>query len=129
MPKGYPNPKPEDVNISVVAASLEDVQREPDQMHQFIEPPKLVTMKLERHYVPRGAFEIVGYHKPEVKKKTATGDWKVVEPEEFVEGEACPPPNPGVGYPNKIWASTVIRVPVEEGKTMQRLGIAARDFD
>lgn len=118
MPKGYPNPKPETVSPVIVAATVRDIER-----------PTMIAMKLERHYVPRGEFEIVGYHKPEVKKKTATGDWKVVEPEEFVEGEACPPPNPGVGYPNKIWASTVIRVPEEEAKTMHRLGIAARNFD
>lgn len=118
MPKGYPNPKPEEVSPVIVAAVAEQIDK-----------PKLIAMKLERHYVPRGEFEIVGYHKPEVKKKTSTGDWKIVEAEEFVEGEACPPPNPGVGYPNKIWATTVIRVPEEEARTMQRLGIAARDFD
>ena len=122
MPRGIPNPKTEDVNIAVVAAAVQQVEKQ-------AEKPRLVSMKLDRHYVPKGEFEIVGYHKPEVKKKTSTGDWKVVEPAEFVEGEACPPPNPGVGYPNKIWATTVIRVPEDEARNMQRLGIAIRDFD
>jgi len=118
MPRGIPNPKPEEVNPVIVAAAVEQIDKS-----------KLIAMKLERHYVPKGKFEIVGYTKPEVKKKTATGDWKVVEAEEFIEGEACPPPFHGVGYPNKIWASTVIRVAEAEAREMQRLGIAARDFD
>ena len=120
MPRGIPNPKPEEVNIAVVAAVAKEIEQE---------PVKLVAMKLERHYVPKGQFEIVGYTKPEVKKKTVTGDWKVVEPEMFMEGEPCPPPFHGVGYPNKIWATTVIRVPEAEAREMMRLGIAARDFD
>lgn len=88
-------------------------------------PVKMVAMKLERNYRPAGAYEIVGYLKPEVKKKTAAGDWKVVEPEQFIAGEPAPPMFPGVGFENKIWANTTIKVPEDEARVMRKAGIAS----
>jgi hypothetical protein len=91
--------------------------------------PKLVAMKLLRHYRPVGDYEVVGYLKKEVTKKFPDGQIKVVEPEEFIPGEKAPPPFPGVLNENKVWAGTTIKVPEDEGKTMKRHGIAERDFD
>ena len=93
------------------------------------EPVKMVAMKLERHYHPRGDYEIVGYMKPEVKKKQPKGEFKVIEPEEFISGEQAPAPFPGVVSTGKVWASTTIKVPEDEAKAMKRLGIAERDFE
>lgn len=92
-------------------------------------PVKMVAMKLERHYRPAGPYEIVGYLKPEVKRKTATGDWKVVEAEEFIAGEPAPAPFPGVGYDSKVWARTTIKVPEDEARTMRKLGIGSVELD
>jgi hypothetical protein len=93
------------------------------------EPVKMIAMKLERHYRPLGDYEVVGYLKPEVKRKLPSGEFKVVEPEEFIEGEQAPAPFPGVVSTGKVWASTTIRLPEAEAKNIMRLGIAARDFD
>lgn len=92
------------------------------------EPVKMVAMKLERHYRPAGAYDVVGYLKPAVTKKMPSGEMKVIEPEEFIPGQAAPPPFAGV-VSNKIWAGTTIKVPEDEAKVMKRLGIAERDFD
>jgi hypothetical protein len=48
--------------------------------------------------VPRGTYEIVGYLKEAVKRKDAAGNWKIIEPEEFIEGEMKPHQSPGVGF-------------------------------
>jgi hypothetical protein len=90
---------------------------------------KMVAMKLERHYCPLGDYEVVGYLKPEVKRKLPSGEFKVIEPEEFIEGEQAPAPFPGVVSTGKVWASTTIKLPEAEAKNIMRLGIAARDFD
>lgn len=91
--------------------------------------PAMVTMKLLRHYVPRGPFEIVGYQRNAVTVKDAAGRMHELEPATFVKGEMMPPLHPGTGYPNKIWAGTVLRVPDEEARDMRAKGIAERDFD
>jgi hypothetical protein len=110
-------------------------ERQPVEAIDVIEAPaiapvKMVAMKLLRHYRPAKAnFEIVGYTKAAVSKKMPNGEMKVVEPEEYITGEQCPPPFAGVVSTGKIWASTTIKVPEDEGKTMKRLGIAERDFE
>ena len=93
------------------------------------EPVKMVAMKLDRHYRPHGEYEVVGYLKKAVTKKFPDGQIKVVEPEEFIPGEKCPPPFPGVINESKIWAGTTIKLPEVEAKHIARLGIASRDFD
>lgn len=106
MPRGIPNERPEPAETGA-----------------------MIAMKLERNYQPSGAFELVGYHKPEVKRKDAAGREIVVSPEEFIEGEMAPPPYPGVGFDGKVWASTVIRLPEEEARRVQKQKIGIRDFD
>lgn len=87
---------------------------------------KLVPVILTKNYAPSGKFEIVGYLKEAVKRKDAAGNWKIIEKEEFIEGEMKPHPSPGVGYPGKVWAGTHIRLPVDEAKTVVAKKIAER---
>lgn len=119
MPKGVYERQP--------AEALEPAGRDGPEQFPAI---KMVAMKLLRHYKPAGAnFEVVGYTKAAVSKKMPNGEMKVVEPEEYIVGEQCPPPFAGVISTGKIWASTTIKVPEDEAKTMKRLGIAERDFE
>lgn len=92
-------------------------------------PVPMAGMKLLKHYRPMGEYEIVGWHKPAVIEKK-NGTDVIVEPAEFVKGETAPPPMPGVGGMSpKVWAGTVIKLPVEEAKRAQKLGIAERGFE
>lgn len=84
---------------------------------------KPVRMELLRNYVPINLLGVVGWQKPAVMKKNAAGQMVEVEPAEFVPGEK-PAPYPGAGFPNKIWAGTVIEVPEDEAKRMRSLRIA-----
>lgn len=105
-------------------------------------PVKMVPIRLHRHYRPRDGFEVVGWHRPEKSIKRPDGQMMVVEKAEFVtevdedEGsetygkiKPAPSPLPGAGTGGKIWASTVIRVPVAEAKTMQKAGIGAVEIE
>ncbi len=109
MPKGYPNPKP---------------------VEQPEAPVPLRAVKLLRNYRPMGNYEIVGWHKPAVEKKLPSGKVEEVEPSEFISGSMAPAPVAGaVGFANKIWANTVIRLPIDEAKTVVRQQIGALEFD
>lgn len=121
MPRGIPNAKP-------LSPVLDPDGNPPSNEAPAM--PKMVAMKLLRHYCPASPnFEIVGYTKAAVSKKMPNGEMKVVEPEEYIPGEQCPPPFAGVVSTGKIWSSTTIKVPEDEAKTMKRLGIAERDFE
>lgn len=100
--------------------------KEPD-----MSPPetKLFPVLLSKNYVPIGEYEIVGYLKEAVKRKDAAGNWRIIEPEEFISGVMKPHPSPGVGFPNKIWAGTKIRLPVDEAKSVIAKNIAERADD
>ena len=89
-------------------------------------PPvgKLKAMELKRNYRPMGGYEIVGHTMPEIKRKNAIGIMEVVQKQAFVAGDMAPPPVPGVTIGGKVWAGTVIRVPIDEAKTMRAAGIA-----
>lgn len=116
MPKGVYERKPKEDIMS------EPVKAEPVKA----EPEKMFPVKLNKNYAPRGKYEIVGYLKPEVKRKTAAGTWLIVEKEEFVEGEGKPAPYPGVGFDGKIWAGTHIRLPLDEAKQLVAKKLAER---
>lgn len=92
-------------------------------------PVKLVTVKLLRNYRPAGAVEIVGYHKPAVMIRNVAGKEVEVSPSVFVEGEVAPPPQAGVGFATKLWAGTVIRLPVDEAKRVKANGIGEIEID
>ena len=91
-----------------------------------VQPSKLFPVLLTRNYQPAGTYEIVGYLKEAVKTKDAAGNWKVVEKEEFIEGEMKPHQYSGVGFPGKIWAGTTIKLPVDEAKSVVAKKIAER---
>lgn len=104
------------------------------------ESVKMFPVTLNKNYVPMGTYEIVGYLKEAVKRKDAAGNWKIVEPEEFIKGEMKPHQSPGVGYGAmqmkdgtmvnaKIWAGTQIKVPVDEAKYVVSKKIAERADD
>ena len=90
---------------------------------------KMVPMKLLKNYRPKGAYEVVGWHRPELKRKDAAGQPLIVQKAEFVKGEAAPSPYPGVGFPDKIWAGTVVRLTEDEAKTVKRALIGDIEFD
>jgi hypothetical protein len=85
---------------------------------------KTVAMELKRHYVPRNLRGIVGYQKEAIVRKGPDGRMMTVEEAAFIEGEAKPAVYPGSGFPNKIWAGTVIEVPESEAKDMRTKKIA-----
>jgi len=98
---------------------------------------KLFPVVLTKNHVPASEYEIVGYLKEAVKRKDAAGNWRVIEPEEFIQGEMKPHQSPGVGFGEmimkdgkkinaKIWAGTTIKVPTEEAKYLVSKKIAER---
>jgi hypothetical protein len=122
MPRGIPNVKitePADFDNAV-----RDIMAE-----KAAEQPKMVRMTLKRHCRPNEGYEIVGYNRPEIKHKGPDGRAVVVQSEAFIEGEAAPPPIPGVTITGKLWAGTVLRVPDDEARMMRKAGIADVDID
>ena len=104
------------------------------------EQPKMFPVMLAKNYVPRGQYEIVGYLKEAIKQKDSAGNWRVIEPEEFVKGEMKPHNTPGVGYGEmtmkdgsivnaKIWAGTHIKLPLDEAKNLVSKKLAERVDD
>lgn len=98
---------------------------------------KLFPVVLTKNYVPMGDYEIVGYLKAAVKRKDAAGTERIIEREEFIEGEMKPHNSPGVGFGEyidekgrktnaKIWAGTTIKLPIEEAKSLVAKKIAER---
>lgn len=113
MPKGVYDRKPKEI---------------PNMASENTAPPaeKLFPVLLTKNYAPDCKYEIVGYLKEAVKRKNAAGTWKIVEPEEFVKGVMKPHNSPGVGFPNKIWAGTTIKIPLDEAKRLLSLKAAER---
>ena len=119
MPKGVYERKPKEI---------------PDMAS---EPAKLFPVLLNKNYVPKGEYEIIGYLKEAVKVKNAAGKEEIVEQEKFIEGEMKPHVSPGVGYGAiekdgkvlvnaKIWAGTHIKLPIDEAKHLVSKKIAER---
>ena len=87
---------------------------------------KLFPVRLLKNYRPAGEYEVVGYHRKEKTQKDTTGKMIVVQEAAFMEGEVAPPPYPGVGFDTKVWADTVLRLPIEEAKKLVGKNLAAR---
>lgn len=111
MPKGIYERKPKEPDMSPPDAP---------------KPDKLFPVRLLKNYRPEGNHEVVGYHRPEKRQKDTTGKMVVVQEAAFIEGEIAPPPFPGVGFDTKVWADTVLKLPMEEAKRLVRLNLAAR---
>lgn len=104
------------------------------------QPSKLFPVLLIKNHVPKSEYEIVGYLKEAVKQKDAAGNWRIIEPEAFIEGEMKPHQSHGVGFGEavmkdgtkvnaKIWAGTTIKVPLDEAKFVIAKKIAERADD
>jgi hypothetical protein len=120
---------PESDRDAIQASVSVSAEPEAFELYGAMPAGKLKAMELKRHYRPQGAFEIVGHTRPEVKKKNTAGVMEVVSPAKFIDGEMNPPPVPGVVHTHKIWAGTVIRVPVDEAKAMRVAGIAEASLE
>ncbi|MGD9725264.1 MAG: hypothetical protein AB7V39_02490 [Nitrospiraceae bacterium] len=89
-------------------------------------PEPLFPVVLNKNHAPRGRYEIIGYLRPKVERKDSAGKMIMVEPEKFIEGEMHPAPYPGTGFPDKVWAGTHIKLPIEEAKDLIAKKIADR---
>ena len=97
---------------------------DPQDMTPPAEGARLAAMLLKRHYRPMGFYEVVGHHTREVWRKKASGEQYLAEPSEWKPGEKADPPVAGaLGFADKLWAGTVVRLPFEEAKTIQKAGI------
>lgn len=96
-------------------------------------PPKpdeeLTTIKLDRHYCPKGYYEVVGYHKEAVFRKRPDGQVVETEKAEFIPNERKPPSIAGVGFVTKIWAGTVLRLPKSEAREIRNAKIGSVEID
>lgn len=100
------------------------------QLYASVPAAKMAVVKLDRHYRPSGAYEIVGYDKPAVEAKNPAGKTIVLEPAAFVKDEPAPAPMAGVGSASlKLWAGTHVRLPVEEAKAVRKAGIGTIEID
>lgn len=114
MPRGVYERKPKEDKMSNETAA-------PVQPSE-----KMFPVRLLKNYRPAGEYEVVGYQRPEIKQKDSAGRVSVVQESAFMEGEMSPPPYPGVGFETKIWAETVIKLPMEEAKRLVSKNLAAR---
>lgn len=111
MPRGIPNRKP-----------VEDT--DPQDMTSPPEGARYASMLLKRNYRPMGHYEIVGHRTRPVMKKNPAGEMYEATKSEWVPGQRAPSPVPGVtGYDHKLWADTVVRLPIDEAKNIQRAQI------
>jgi hypothetical protein len=90
------------------------------------EPTKLFPVRLTKNYRPAGDYEVVGYHRPQKTQKDSTGRVIIVQEAAFIDGEIAPPPFPGVGFQTKVWADTVLRLPMDEAKRLVGRNLAVR---
>mgnify|MGYP007071662261 CR=1 FL=1 len=95
------------------------------------QPEKLFPVVLVKNYMPAPGinYEIIGHLQPKVENKDAGGRVTLVSPEKWIDGEPSPAPIPGAGYPNKLWAGTHVRVPVDEAKRLIAAKAAERADD
>lgn len=111
-------------------------------------PPKMVRVKLLRNYRPQErpnpayvpspkqdgrylppVFEIVGHWKPAVIVRNKLGKDEELEPAKFIDGEPAPSSKSGVGFADKLWAGTIMRVTSDEAKYMRANGIGEIEID
>lgn len=117
MPRGVYERKPKEEPMSSETAA-------PVQPSE-----KMFPVKLLKNYRPAGTYEVVGYHRQERAAKDAAGRVLILQEAGFVEGETAPPPFPGVGFDHKIWADTVVRLPLDEAKRLVGKKLAERADD
>jgi hypothetical protein len=151
MPRGIPNAKPDsgdtiEIYPAPIVAALE------------ANKPKTVPVKLLRNYHPEGLVvndadgkpvrdksgnpvrvpnhEVIGYDRPRIEKKDAAGRMIVLDEGGFTREEddqgklkPMPPAVPGTGTLGKLFAGTLVRLPVDEAKRARKLGIVEYELD
>lgn len=117
MPKGVYVRKPKEIP---------DMASEPTTAAPVAEKSKLFPVVLSKNYRPVGEYEIIGYLRPEIRQKDAAGVDRIIQTEQFIEGEMKPHVSPGVGFPDKIWAGTHVRLPLDEAKRLVAKKLAER---
>jgi hypothetical protein len=145
MPRGIPNKKPEDAlkptaeEVTAAAAwlaggnpsPLQPYEPHPDRLQPaepVAEAPKLARVKLDRNYRPLNPFEVVGHHQPEIKRKDSAGRDVTIQEAAFIEGAPMPSAIAGTGFPNKVWAGTVIELPETEARAIVKQKIGSLEF-
>jgi len=111
-------------------------------LYPAVPPAQTVSVRLSRHYRPTGEFEVVGWHRPERKRKNAAGVEVVIQAAEFVQEKdedevspnfgkikPAPPMLSGTGFANKILAGTVIKVSKAEARRVRDLQIGTIEID
>lgn len=114
MPKGVYERKPKEEPMATETAD------KPSE--------KMFPVKLLKNYRPANPdkYEIVGYQRQEKRVKDSAGRETVVHEAAFMEGEMAPPPFAGVGFDTKIWAETVVRLPIDEARRLVGRKLAER---
>lgn len=121
-----PLPKPE---LAIPAATVGEPASTYDkddgfELYASVPKPTMRAMELKRHYKPMSDdFEIVGYNQPEIKRKGPDGRPFIAQEAAFIPDVMAPSPMPGVDVRGKIWATTIIRVSVEEARRIRANGI------
>lgn len=87
---------------------------------------KMFPVKLLRNYQPNHEYEVLGYLKPERKEKTASGELVTVDRGGWQEGVMHPAPVVGAYLPNKIWAGTTVKLPIDVAKRLMENKAAER---
>lgn len=91
--------------------------------------PRMVAVKLLRNYRPINEYEVVGYERPAILKKNAAGMMETAQEAQFIDGELPPPAQSGTGFPDKLWAGAVIRLPKEEAVSTRKAGISEYELN
>lgn len=133
-PKGRPRPKKQPEGAATeppfsIPATDEGIVMQTQEVPAPKPPVKMHAVRLLRNYRPAGPVEIVGWHKDAVRKKSAAGVMVEVSPAEFIRGEMKPAPYPGVGFPGKIWAGTVVKLTEDEARSVKKQRIGELEFD
>ncbi len=108
---------------------IEEGAKDAFSLYASVPEVKMRAMQLNRHYRPMGDYEIVGYMQPEITRKGPDGKETILQEAAFIPDVMAPSPMPGVANANKVWATTIIRVPVEEAKRMRANNIAERTVE
>ena len=119
------------VETVATAALNEEISIMPPATQAAIDAnkPRMVTVKLLRNYRPIGEYEVVGYEREAILKKNAAGMMETVQEAAFIDDELPPPAQSGTGFPDKLWAGAVIRLPVDEAKSTRKAGIAEYELN
>jgi len=125
MPKGIPNRAAPEPIID------EGNDLPPDYEAETVaEKPRMVPVTLNRHYRPATEnYEVVGHWVPKVELKDVAGRMVTISPERFEKGAMAPPPIASVGTLSvKLWAGTVVKLPVDEARTVRRAEIGSYEI-